>query len=72
MFEVEPCYKALTETYIPMIEEVAWHKNHDKLKQGIINDLHYDQEHEEVRSKLLRYRLKSEQIYQIGELLKEY
>lgn len=35
-------------------------------------EVDYDREHEALRDKLLSYRKKSEQIYRVGELLKDY
>lgn len=38
----------------------------------LIYEVDYDSEHAQMREKLLRYRKKSEQIYRVGELIKEY
>lgn len=35
-------------------------------------EVDYDNEHETLREKLLAYRKKSQQIYRVGQLLKEY
>jgi anion-transporting ArsA/GET3 family ATPase len=38
----------------------------------IMYEVDYDSEHAKVRERLLKYRKKSEQIYKVGELIKEY
>lgn len=46
------------------------HTNSNKI--DILFEVDYDSEHELLKDKLLNYRKKSEQIYRVGELLKEY
>lgn len=60
---------------IPEISVQATASEEQKEKPSQIDmffEVDYDTEHSAIREKLLNYRRKSEQIYRVGELLKDY
>ena len=61
---------------IPEVQKQQQHQEEHSSKGNspidMFFEVDYDPEHEQLRTKLLSYRSKSEQIYQVGELLKQY